>query len=102
MAHEPLAVADSRSVDFDADLVATRLFFPDREGWIYHINYNPRHQWYYLADQTPEEVILFKCFDSDVDKTRLVPHSAFLDKTSPADAPQRQSIEVRALVFDTE
>ena len=102
VAHEPLTVADSRFVDLDADLVTIRLVLPDSESSLYYLNYNPGYQWYYLADQTPEEVVLFKCFDSDVDKARLAPHSAFLDRTSPADAPQRQSIEVRALVFDTE
>ncbi|KAF8133758.1 hypothetical protein EV363DRAFT_1416121 [Boletus edulis] len=69
---------------------------------VWSVKYNPGHKWYYLSDQTPDEVTLIKCFDSDVDKARLTPHSAFHDSTSPPDAPQRQSIEVRALVFDTE
>ncbi|KAG6377064.1 hypothetical protein JVT61DRAFT_1114 [Boletus reticuloceps] len=68
----------------------------------FSVKYNPGHKWYYLSDQTPDEVTFIKCFDSDVDKARLTPHSAFHDSTSPPDAPQRQSIEVRALVFDTE
>lgn len=55
-----------------------------------------------MSDQTPDEVTLIKCFDSDVGKAWFTPHSAFRDKTSPADAPLRQSIEVRAMVFDTE
>lgn len=102
MAHDPLGVADFRSVDVDADLVPTRLIYPSREGGTYSVKYNSGHKWYYLSDQTPDEVTLIKCFDSDTDKARLTPHSAFSDKTSPVDAPQRQSIEVRALVFDRE
>ncbi|KAG6374485.1 hypothetical protein JVT61DRAFT_4528 [Boletus reticuloceps] len=102
VAHYPLGVLDFRSIDVDADLVPLRLMFPKRQGWMYNVKYNPGHKWYYLSDQTPDEVVLFKSFDSDASKARLVPHSAFPDKTSPADAPHRQSIGVRALVFDRE
>ena len=58
------------------------------------------HRWYYLGGQTPDEVTLIKCFDSDESKARLTPHIAFLDSTSPKDAPNRQSIEMCCLVFD--
>jgi len=102
VAHYPLAVSDYYSLDQENDLVPTRLIYPDREGAIFSVKHNPQHKWYFLADQTPEEVTLIKCFDSEVDRARLTPHSAFLDDSSPKSAPERQSIEVRALVFDTE
>ena len=40
-------------------------------------------------------------FDSrdDGNTALLTPHTAFEDPTAPADAPFRQSIELRALVF---
>ena len=63
------------------------------------VRYNPGHKWY----QTPGVVTqLIKDFDSDVNKARFAPHSAFADKTSPAAAPLRQLIKVRAMVFDAE
>jgi len=102
VAHHPLAVADWRSLDPEKDLVATRHIYADREGATFNVRYNPSHQWYYLGIQTPDEVILIKCFDSDESKARLTPHTAFLDSASPKDAPERQSIEVRCLVFDEE
>lgn len=102
VAHNPLAVADYFSLNVDHDLVSTRHIYPDREGATFAVKYNPGHRWYYLSDQTPEEVTLIKCFDSSEDRARLTPHSAFVDTTSPATAPKRQSIEVRALVFDAE
>ncbi|KAI0041994.1 hypothetical protein FA95DRAFT_1598697 [Auriscalpium vulgare] len=102
VAHHPLAVADWRSLNPDEDLISTRHIYPDREGATFSVKYNPKHQWYYQSNQTPEEVILIKCFDTDDSGARLTPHTAFLDSTSPTDAPQRQSIEVRALVFDRE
>lgn len=68
----------------------------------FSVKYNPNHHWYYLSNQTPEEVTLIKCYDSEVDRARLTPHSAFADTSSPPEAPHRESIEVRVLVFDTE
>lgn len=68
----------------------------------FSVKHNPDHRWYYLSNQTPDEVTLIKCYDSEVDRARLTPHSAFLDATAPKEAPHRESIEVRALVFDTE
>ncbi|KAI0373706.1 hypothetical protein BV20DRAFT_936908 [Pilatotrama ljubarskyi] len=100
--HKPLAVGDWRSLDEKADLVPVRYLYPDREGATFSVRYNPAHRWWHLAQQTPEEVTLIKCFDSETDRARLTPHSAFWDQTSPTDAPHRQSIEVRAFVFDAE
>ncbi|KAG1745959.1 uncharacterized protein EDB91DRAFT_134780 [Suillus paluster] len=102
VAHNPLAVADYRTLDPEKDLVSTRHIYPDREGSTFSVRYSPTQRWYFLANQTPDEVTLIKCYDSDEDKARLTPHSAFRDVSSPKDAPNRQSIEVRALVFDTE
>lgn len=66
-----------------------------------------RHKFYYQKDMTPEEVLLLKCFDSYGQGMPLgkdgiavrTPHTAFSDPNTPADAPGRQSIEVRCLVF---
>jgi hypothetical protein len=50
----------------------------------------------------PGEALLIKCYDSvDDGRARFTPHCAFLDPSAPADAPPRQSIEVRALVCHT-
>lgn len=101
VAHHPLALADWRSLNPENDLVATRHIYRDREGATFNVRYNPSHQ-HYLGGQTLDEVILIKRFDSDESKARLTPHTAFLDSTSPKDAPERQSVEVRCLVFDEE
>ncbi|KAK1919529.1 hypothetical protein P3342_001821 [Pyrenophora teres f. teres] len=69
---------------------------------------NDNHRFYYVKDMTPEEVLLLKCFDSYGEgmephgKKGLAvrtPHTAFSDPNTPKDAPGRQSIEVRCLVF---
>jgi hypothetical protein len=47
-----------------------------------------------------DEVLLLKCYDSKTDgRARFAPHTAFADPTTPPDAPLRESIELRALVF---
>jgi hypothetical protein len=49
---------------------------------------------------TADEVLLLKCFDSKIDgRARFAPHSAFVDPTTSAGAPPRESIELRTLVF---
>jgi hypothetical protein len=95
----PLAVSDARSVR-DEDLVATDLIYPDRTGEIYYVKFNPAHQWFYAPAMRDDEVMLIKCYDSlDDGRARFVPHSAFVDPTTPSGAPPRQSIELRTLVF---
>ena len=95
----PLAVSDARSIDAE-DLVATDLVYPDRTGEIYYVKFNPVHQWFYAPAMRNDEIMLIKCYDSAVDgRARFVPHSAFVDPTTPAGAPPRESIELRALVF---
>lgn len=96
---DPLAVAEANSVP-DSDLVPTALIYPNRRGETYAVRHNESHKWFYKRGLTPEEVLLIKCFDSKVDgRARRVPHTAFVDETVSDDAPPRESIEVRCLVF---
>jgi hypothetical protein len=47
-----------------------------------------------------DEALLFKTFDSETDgRARFTIHSSFDDPDAPADAPPRESIETRCLVF---
>jgi hypothetical protein len=95
----PLALCDARSIA-PQDVVASDLVYPDRVGETYAFTYNPNHRWYYFPQLEPSEVILLKCYDSKEDgRARFTAHTAFEDPTSPPDAPPRESIEVRALVF---
>ncbi|KZS94211.1 hypothetical protein SISNIDRAFT_485132 [Sistotremastrum niveocremeum HHB9708] len=97
----PLALCDFRSIDKGEDLVPHTLRYPDRDGETYTVKYNPNHKWKYLKGMKPDEGVLIKCFDSinDGSVAELTPHTAFIDPTTPKDAPLRQSIELRTLVF---
>lgn len=95
----PLAFADARSFPFE-DYVPTDLVYPGRVGETYSVRFNPAHRWYYVPELRAEEALLIKCYDSAADgRARFVAHTAFTDPTTPADAPPRESIEVRTLVF---
>ena len=96
----PLAVADSATVR-DEDLFPIEHRYPDRTGETAGVKYNSEQQWYYWSQMTNEERLFLKCFDSDenVGRKGRVPHTAFEDPRTPKDAPGRESIEVRALVF---
>ncbi|KAI0693929.1 hypothetical protein C8T65DRAFT_744548 [Cerioporus squamosus] len=97
----PLALCDYRSVDRENDLVPTTLKYPDRDGETYSVKFNPGNKWKYLRGMSPEEVVFIKCYDSQDDgvTANFTPHTAFEDPTTPKDAPLRESIELRLLVF---
>jgi hypothetical protein len=95
----PLAIADARSIAREDLLVAERRY-PDRVGQTYRIAWNPAHRWFYFPRMTRDEAIVFKVYDSETDgRARYTPHTSFDDPDTPADAPPRQSIEVRCLAF---
>jgi len=108
----PLALCDWSSIDTSGlrkgavlektgDLVPTTLSYPDRDGETFNVKWSGKHAWKYLRGMEVDEGVLIKCFDSidDGSVARLTPHTAFVDPTTPKDAPGRQSIELRALVF---
>jgi hypothetical protein len=77
------------------------------KGEQYAITHDENHQFFYLKDMAPEEVMLIKCFDSrsstltgeKTDIAHAACHTAFYDPCTPPGSPARQSIEVRCLVF---
>lgn len=76
------------------------------KGETYGVAPSDSHKFYYMKDMTPDEAMFIKCFDSRSESVGgkpglagMTPHTAFVDPNSPRDAPGRQSIEVRCLVF---
>jgi hypothetical protein len=95
----PLAMCDARSFP-SRDWVESDLIYPARTGEIYLAKHSPAHRWYYYPRMTPDEVLVFKSYDSRRDlPVRMTPHCAFDDPTAAPDAPLRQSIEIRCLVM---
>jgi hypothetical protein len=95
----PLALCDAQSFS-DDDLIASDLVYPHVRGETSSVEYKPGHRWYYLSEQQPDEVVLIRVHDSANDgRARLSFHTSFDNPLAPPDAPPRESIEVRSLVF---
>lgn len=94
----PLALADASSIKPE-HLVATDQIFPDRTGEIYHLIHDSGQRWYHASAMGRNEVLLIKSWDSRTDgRARFTPHGAFELPDTPADAPPRESIEVRTFL----
>jgi hypothetical protein len=110
----PLALCDAASVRPE-DLVVFEIHYHDRIGENYFAKHAARHRWYFYPELTRDEALLIKQWDSlgqlarskgakaDTAGTGLPCtfsfHSAFADPTTPPDAPDRWSIEVRCVVL---
>jgi len=95
----PLAVADASSVA-DSDLFTIERIYPDWTGESTLLSYSPCHRWYWFPRMTPDEIILFKSFDSDSSGiARWVPHGAFVPRSPSQMTGDRSSIEVRVMAF---
>src|SRR5262249_49365375 len=95
----PLAVCDASSVKPE-QLIPSDLVYKQRVGETYSVTFDPRHRWFYVPELGTDEALLLKRYDSQTDgRARFAPHTAFSDPTTPAGAPPRESIEIRALVF---
>ncbi len=95
----PLALCDTRSLKI-SDLVDTERRAPNHIGEIQLALHRDEQRWFYFPQMRPDEVILFKTFDSiDGGVNPCSIHSAIRLPDAPADAKPRESIEARALVF---
>lgn len=94
----PLALCDAASAAAQ-DFVRSEQRYEDRTGEIYVMRFNPRHRWLYVPEMGEDEAIVFKCYNSRRDTARFVAHTAFDDPTTPANAPPRESIEMRTIAF---
>jgi hypothetical protein len=59
--------------------------------------FNPAQRWYYFSDLTPDELIVFKGFDSDPARYAQPPHNSA--DLPDADAAPRVSVEARFFAF---
>lgn len=95
----PLVVCDARTVGDDA-LVPVERRGEDRTGELQVALHEPSQRWYYFPRMTRDEVLLFKTYDSALDgRARFTPHSSCKNPRAPDDAPPRESLETRCLLF---
>ncbi|MEE2693848.1 MAG: CmcJ/NvfI family oxidoreductase [Pseudomonadota bacterium] len=110
----PLALCDATSVRPE-NLVVFEIHYHDRIGENYFAKHAEHHEWFFYPEMTCDEVLLIKQWDSSgefatsggIQRDSLMSgspctfsfHSAFEDPTTPIDAPERWSIEVRCAVL---
>ena len=82
------------SVD-ESQWVNIGLKYPDREGEVMGLVHHNRHQWFYMSQMTPDDVVIFNVYDNQGQAT--VAHSA-LDLEDDDLSFTRQSIESRLLI----
>ena len=114
VATHPLALCDAASVAPE-DLVVFEIHYHDRIGENYFSKHAERHRWYFWHALTRDEAVLIKQWDSAGELARTNGasgdaagagspctfsfHTAFEDPATPADAPDRWSIEVRCVAL---
>ncbi len=95
----PLVLCDATTLKPE-DLVSVERRAEDRIGELQVLLHNPEQSWYYFPEMQMNEALLFKTFDSETDgRTRFTVHSSFEDPDAPENAPPRESIETRCLLF---
>lgn len=107
----PLACIDASTASM-SDTRVFQIHYVDRVGENYFVcPSEQQHKWYYFPGMVMEEVLLLKQWDSlggiangcerddEGRPSTFTIHSAFIDPSSPKDAPPRISIEVRCIVL---
>jgi hypothetical protein len=99
----PFAVCDASTIA-ESDLcyseVRGGLGDPNRPTLYGHaVSFNENQRWYYVPDMRPDEVLVFKLFDTDKSAVQWTAHSAFEHPDTAPDAPPRESIELRTIAF---
>lgn len=96
----PLALCDQRTLD-PRDWVVGRTVEPNFPEGVPYVSsvYNPAQRWFYLSDLTPDDVVVFKGYDSDPQAPFGCLHGAFRQPEPPARAVPRASAEARVFAF---
>lgn len=117
----PLALCDARTVSVD-DVIAVDQVTPSYVFDLYQLKHSDRQQWYWMSEQTPQEMAIFVQFDSEAvndsnilggkitvfealenaiaDQIIACPHASFHNSNAPDDSPPRESVEVRLIIFN--
>jgi len=92
----PLAICDSRSVDFQNDVICNDALYSNRVGENRLLHASDQQQWYYLSAQEEDDLIVFRNTDS-TEKRPQAFHAAFCNPKSTS--KPRESIEVRMVGY---
>ncbi|MGI9220141.1 MAG: CmcJ/NvfI family oxidoreductase [Woeseiaceae bacterium] len=97
--NHPLVLCDATTVAPDK-LVSVERRADERIGELQVALPSDQQRWYYYPNMQMDEALIFKTFDSEAKgRARFTIHSSFELPDAPSDAPPRESIETRCLVF---
>ncbi|MCJ1352286.1 MAG: hypothetical protein MMC33_002270 [Icmadophila ericetorum] len=71
----------------------------EERGQVMTFTHTETQKWYYLDKHRTNEVTMIKIWDSKGGVANMCPHAAFKHPDTPADAPPRESVEVRCIVL---
>jgi hypothetical protein len=99
----PLALCDFRSTR-QADYVPCDLKTPVWDGESLQVHHSPAHEWWFAEEMAEDDVVLIKMYDSEAWKpgsgvAMCTPHCAFEWDDAPEGTKDRESMEIRAIVF---
>lgn len=99
--NKPLALCDYSSIDIKKDIQPLTIRRTDHVATAYTISPSAQnaHQWYYLSAMRPDEMFIFKNFDSKPDVAQFAVHTAFNNDLAPPSIPEQKSVELRCLAF---
>ncbi|KAL2286331.1 hypothetical protein FJTKL_07106 [Diaporthe vaccinii] len=92
----PLAICDWTTIDQENDILLSDRIRRDRVDETSLLHHNANHKWYYIKDQTLEDLLVFRNTDSLGHRARGFHCAVFNPKAS---GPPRQSVEVRLVAF---
>jgi len=93
-------MCDAETVDFEHDTMAGDVVDRDAVFENTQVHYNPEQKWFYLPNQLPSELLIFKNADSEsrFGATPGIPHASFNNPYTADSDIRRESIEFRVLV----
>jgi hypothetical protein len=92
-----LAICDASSVSL-ADSIVLRTRSMSEQNDVRLFRYNPAHRWYYFSAMQPDELLVFKGFDTADPRSMSGAHVAF-DLPGHAETNPRVSVEARFIAF---
>lgn len=100
VSRDPLVLTDSRSVPAGDYRDLSREKSLGQKLYVTMITHGEgsNHRWHYLSDMNPEEVLIFKHYDSKKDIPAWRCGHTSVNISGTEDLPARESIEVRAFV----
>ncbi|MGB3797419.1 MAG: CmcJ/NvfI family oxidoreductase [Alteraurantiacibacter sp.] len=98
----PFTLCDASTVKredlFDSEIVGG-LGGVDFSLWGFNLAYRPDHRWCWLPQQRPEELMVFKLFDTHDSAVQFTAHTSFTPPVVPDDARPRESMELRTIAY---